>query len=71
MSDRFRAGIIGAGFVGAVHAHAVRATGSVVVSQVSPGRKNRLWLSFDGTAASYAFDQELPDTPASPAGGLT
>ena len=37
------------------------AVGSVVVSQVSPGRKNRLWFSFDGPAASYSFDQELPD----------
>jgi predicted dehydrogenase len=37
------------------------ATGSVVASQVSPGRKNRLWFSFDGTDASYMFDQELPD----------
>lgn len=38
------------------------ASGSVVVSQVSPGRKNRLWFSFDGTSASYTFDQELPDS---------
>ncbi len=38
------------------------AAGSVVVSQVSPGRKNRLWFSFDGTDASYSFDQELPDS---------
>jgi predicted dehydrogenase len=38
------------------------AAGSVVVSQVSPGRKNRLWFSFDGTEASYSFDQELPDS---------
>ena len=38
------------------------ASGSVVVSQVSPGRKNRLWFSFDGTSASYVFDQELPDS---------
>jgi predicted dehydrogenase len=38
------------------------ATGSVVVSQVSPGRKNRLWFSFDGPAASYSFDQEQPDS---------
>jgi predicted dehydrogenase len=38
------------------------ATGSVVVSQVSPGRKNRLWFSFDGTEASYTFDHELPDS---------
>jgi predicted dehydrogenase len=38
------------------------ASGSVVVSQVSPGRKNRLWFSFDGQAASYCFDQEHPDS---------
>lgn len=38
------------------------ARGSVVVSQVSPGRKNRLWFSFDGSLASYSFDQESPDT---------
>jgi predicted dehydrogenase len=37
------------------------ATGSVVISQVSPGRKNRLWFSFDGTDAGYCFDQELPE----------
>lgn len=37
------------------------ATGSVVVSQVTPGRKNRLWLSVDGTESSYAFDQEDPE----------
>jgi predicted dehydrogenase len=38
------------------------AAGSLVVSQVTPGRKNRLWFSFDGTQASYSFDQEQPDT---------
>ena len=38
------------------------AAGSLVVSQVTPGRKNRLWFSFDGTEASYSFDQEQPDT---------
>ena len=38
------------------------ASGSVVVSQVSPGRKNRLAFSFDGTTASYRFDAEVPDT---------
>jgi predicted dehydrogenase len=38
------------------------AFGSVVVSQVSPGRKNRLWFSFDGAEASYSFDQENPDS---------
>ncbi|HEX8095219.1 Gfo/Idh/MocA family protein [Jatrophihabitans sp.] len=38
------------------------AMGSVVVSQVSPGRKNRLWFSFDGPDASYSFDQEMPES---------
>jgi predicted dehydrogenase len=38
------------------------AWGSVVVSQVSPGRKNRLWFSFDGAQASYVFDQEQPES---------
>ena len=37
------------------------ALGSLVVSQVTPGRKNRLWFSFDGPDASYAFDQEVPE----------
>jgi predicted dehydrogenase len=38
------------------------ATGSVLVSQVSPGRKNALTFSFDGTDASFSFDQERPET---------
>jgi predicted dehydrogenase len=38
------------------------ALGSAVVSQVSPGRKNRLWVQFDGSDASAAFDQEHPDS---------
>lgn len=38
------------------------ASGSVLVSQVSPGRKNALTFSFDGTEASYRFDQERPET---------
>ena len=38
------------------------ASGSLVVSQVSPGRKNRLWFEADGAAASLAFDQENPET---------
>lgn len=37
-------------------------SGSLVVSQVSHGRKNRLWFSFDGTEGSYSFDAETPDT---------
>ena len=38
------------------------AIGSVVASQVTPGRKNRLWFSLDGSAQSISFDQELPDS---------
>lgn len=38
------------------------AIGSVVVSQVSPGRKNRLWFSLDGSETSLAFDQERPES---------
>ncbi len=38
------------------------AVGNVVVSQVAPGRKNRLWFSFDGQDASYVFDQENPES---------
>ena len=37
------------------------ALGSVVVSQVSPGRKNRLWIEFDGSEEALAFDQEMPE----------
>jgi predicted dehydrogenase len=37
------------------------AMGSLVVSQVTPGRKNRVWFSFDGPDASYSFDQEIPE----------
>jgi predicted dehydrogenase len=33
-----------------------------VVSQVTPGRKNRLWFSIDGAETSMAFDQEVPET---------
>ncbi|MFL5818066.1 MAG: Gfo/Idh/MocA family protein [Conexibacter sp.] len=38
------------------------ALGSVVVSQVSPGRKNRLWIEWDAAEESLAFDQERPET---------
>jgi predicted dehydrogenase len=37
-------------------------TGSVVVSQVSPGRKNALRLEIAGSQATLAFDQEEPET---------
>ncbi|MFJ3804276.1 Gfo/Idh/MocA family protein [Streptomyces sp. NPDC090088] len=36
--------------------------GSLTVSQVSAGRKNRLWFELDGSAASAVFDQENPET---------
>ncbi len=38
------------------------AVGSLVASQVTPGRKNRLWFSLDGATTSMAFDQELPES---------
>ena len=37
------------------------ALGSVVVSQISAGRKNRLWLELDGSDEAVAFDQEHPE----------
>ncbi|MER7555594.1 Gfo/Idh/MocA family oxidoreductase [Nocardioides sp. NPDC126508] len=38
------------------------ATGTLTVSQVSPGRKNRLWFSIDASRESLAFDQENPES---------
>ena len=35
--------------------------GSVVVSQVSPGRKNQLGIEITGSTATLAFDQERPE----------
>ncbi len=37
------------------------ALGSVVISQVSAGRKNRLWIEIDGADQALAFDQEQPE----------
>jgi predicted dehydrogenase len=37
------------------------AIGSVVVSQISAGRKNRLWIELDGAEEALAFDQEQPE----------
>lgn len=34
---------------------------NTVISQVSGGRKNRLWLEIDGSEQSAVFDQEQPD----------
>jgi predicted dehydrogenase len=39
----------------------VGATGSLLVSQVSAGRKNRLWVEISTAAESFSFDQERPD----------
>jgi predicted dehydrogenase len=36
--------------------------GSLVVSQISPGRKNRLWFELDGETAAVVFDQEQPES---------
>ncbi|MBZ3905429.1 Gfo/Idh/MocA family oxidoreductase [Streptomyces scabiei] len=33
-----------------------------VISQVSAGRKNRLWLELDGSLGSAVFDQEQPES---------
>jgi predicted dehydrogenase len=38
------------------------AVGSLTVSQVSPGRRNRLWFEIDGAERSVVFDQEEPET---------
>lgn len=38
------------------------AVGSATVSQVSPGRKNRLWFELDGSNGAIVFDQESPET---------
>jgi len=35
--------------------------GSAVISQLSAGRKNRLWIEVDGTHQSAVFDQEQPE----------
>ncbi|MFF3403629.1 Gfo/Idh/MocA family protein [Streptomyces sp. NPDC002659] len=37
------------------------ALGSVAVSQVAPGRKNRLFFEISGASGSFAFDQESPE----------
>ncbi|MGP4009067.1 Gfo/Idh/MocA family protein [Streptomyces sp. 4N124] len=36
--------------------------GTLTVSQVSAGRKNRLWFELDGVDGSAVFDQENPET---------
>jgi predicted dehydrogenase len=38
------------------------ATGTVTVSQITPGRKNRLSFSVDGATETLGFDQERPES---------
>ena len=38
------------------------AIGCTVISQISAGRKNRLWLELDGAEESLAFSQEQPES---------
>jgi predicted dehydrogenase len=38
------------------------AIGSTVISQISPGRKNRLWLEVDGAKEAVTFSQEEPES---------
>lgn len=36
--------------------------GTLTISQISPGRKNRLWIEIDGSKASAVFDEERPES---------
>lgn len=38
-----------------------RARGAMTISQVSPGRKNRLWFEIDAADAAMVWDQEEPN----------
>ena len=38
------------------------AVGTTVISQISAGRKNRLWLELDGDEEALAFNQEEPES---------
>jgi predicted dehydrogenase len=38
------------------------AVGSAVISQISAGRKNRLWVEIDGADEAVAFSQEEPES---------
>jgi predicted dehydrogenase len=54
MTDRFRAGIVGAGgFIGGVHAHAVRAAGGVL-SRVAGSTLERAAAAADRLHAEHA-----------------
>ena len=38
------------------------ACGSLILSQVSAGHKNKLWFSYESPSESFVFDQEAPDS---------
>ncbi|WP_395403399.1 Gfo/Idh/MocA family protein [Arthrobacter sp. UC242_113] len=48
--------------VAAVFATDTGAVGNLLVSQVAPGRKNRLMIEISGTESTVQFDQEAPET---------
>ncbi|MFC9352606.1 Gfo/Idh/MocA family protein [Arthrobacter sp. NPDC057013] len=48
--------------VAAVFATKTGAVGNLLVSQVAPGRKNRLMIEISGTESTVQFDQEAPET---------
>ncbi|NMH98791.1 Gfo/Idh/MocA family protein [Pseudonocardia acidicola] len=62
MADQLRAGIVGAGFIGAVHAHAVRAAGGVVarVAASTPERSAEAAARV-GASAPAATAEDLID----------
>ena len=48
--------------VAAVFTTEAGAVGNLLVSQVAPGRKNRLMIEISGTESTMQFDQEAPET---------
>jgi predicted dehydrogenase len=48
--------------VSAVFATETRTVGNLLVSQVAPGRKNRLMIEISGSESTVQFDQEAPET---------
>ncbi|PNH85958.1 Gfo/Idh/MocA family protein [Arthrobacter sp. AFG20] len=48
--------------VAAVFATDAGAVGNLLISQVAPGRKNRLMMEISGTESTVQFDQEAPET---------
>jgi predicted dehydrogenase len=59
--ERPRVGVVGDDAVTMLFETDRGAAGTMVVSQVSPGRKNRLWFEIDASEEAFAFDQEDPE----------